>query len=297
MQSGFYLLAALSAILMGTIGIIARFGELDAAMLTFYRLGLGALILMLFLLFRRETARLWVKPHWGTVAGGVLLATFILCFLKAIETIPMSLAIMLVYLAPAVAAIGAHFLFSERLGAAAFSLILLAFFGFAMLQEFKLDMAGAEAIGMSYALGCLLAYTAFILINKKIPPASDPYAKTWVQLVVGALVSLPMVWGDPLPNASEWFWLMIAAVFPGFLAILFAVKAITALPAKMFGTLAYLEPLMVVLTGYLLFNEPMSALKWGGCTLILLSGIAQVQLANAANARAQAGNGSPLKVS
>lgn len=279
MQSSFYLMAACSAILMGTIGIIARLGDLDAATLTFYRLALGALILMLFVLIKGQGKRLMALPHWGTVLGGVLLASFILCFLKAIETIPMSLAIMLVYLAPAVAAIGAHFLFNERLTKASLALVLLAFFGFAMLQEFSLDTQGAEAEGLGYAFACLAAYSAFILINKQVPASADPFAKTWVQLLVGALCCLPLIWRLPFPSGNDWFWLSMAALFPGFLAILFAVKAIAALPAKVFGTLAYLEPLVVVLAGFWLFNEPMSALKWAGCGLILLSGIAQAQLA------------------
>ncbi|MBT1443723.1 DMT family transporter [Shewanella sp. JM162201] len=279
MNSRFYLMAACSAILMGTIGIIARLGELDAATLTFYRLGLGALVLALFLLPGNGWRRLGGWPHWATLVAGVLLGSFILCFLKAIETIPMSMAIMLVYLAPAVAAIGAHLLFNERLTKASLALVLLAFFGFAMLQEFRLQTQGAEAVGLGFAIACLLAYSAFILVNKKIPATVDPYAKTLVQLMVGALCALPFIWSEPLPEGQDWLWLLLAAFFPGFIAILFAVKAIAALPAKVFGTLAYLEPLVVVLAGFFIFSEPMSALKWGGCALILVSGIAQAHLA------------------
>ncbi|QSX38969.1 EamA family transporter [Shewanella sedimentimangrovi] len=275
MRMQFYLMAALSATLMGTIGLIARYSGIDAASLTFYRLALGALILLLFLLPKRRDRHLWRRPHPAVIAGGALLAGFILSFLKAIETIPMSLAIMLVYLAPALAALVSHFVFHERLNRWMLLCIGGAFFGFAMLQEFRLDTSAWQKQGLWYALACLGAYASFILVNKRVPPSQHAYGKTFWQLLTGALCALPLVLEQPHPTGEQWAWLLVAAVFPGFLAILFAVQAIAALPARIFGTLAYLEPVTVLLIGWILFQEPMSTLQWGGAAVIITAGIGQ----------------------
>lgn len=271
-------MAALAAAMMGTIGVIARYSEVDPASLTFYRLGLGAGILALYLVLTGQLRLLTAAPSPLVVLNGVLLASFILCFLSAIQTISLTLAILLVYLAPALSAILAHFLFQERLTSRTFLLIVLAFFGFAMLQEFQLDSRVEQQQGLWYALASLLTYTAFILLNKKIPDTVPLYHKSFYQLVVGACCVLPLMASQPWPEATQWVWLIAAGLFPGFLTLVFALQAIEHLPTRVFGTLAYLEPVVVILFAWLLFAEPMSLLQWLGATVILCSGIAQAWL-------------------
>lgn len=268
-------MAALAAAMMGTIGVIARYSEIDPASLTFYRLGLGALILALYLAFTGQLRLLAGKPPILVLLNGVLLASFILCFLSAIQTISLTLAILLVYLAPALSAIIAHFLFAERLTSRTLLLIVLAFFGFAMLQEFQIDSRIEQQQGLWYAMTSLLTYTAFILLNKKVPATVPLYHKSFYQLLVGSLCVLPLMINQPWPEAEQWLWLIVAGLFPGFLALIFALQAIQHLPTRVFGTLAYLEPVVVIIAAWLLFAEPMSLLQWLGALLILASGVAQ----------------------
>lgn len=272
------MMAALSAALMGTISLISRLSEITATSLTFYRLGIGALILGLFLLFSGKKRLLFCMPHWGTLIAGTCLAGFIVSFLKAIETIPISFTIMLVYLAPALAALIAHCVFAERLTKAALLLVLMAFFGFAMVQEFSLDINLEKRTGLYWALVCLTSYTLFILVNKQVPITHHPYQKTFYQLFVGALCVLPFMANEPVATIAQMPWLFAAGVFPGFLAILFAVKSISVLPTRIFGTFAYIEPVVVILIGYGVFYEPMTLLQWAGCFVIITCGIGQVWL-------------------
>ncbi len=268
-------MAALAAAMMGTIGLIARYSAVDPASLTFYRLGLGAVILALYLAVTGQLRLLAGKPPVLVLVNGILLASFILCFLSAIQTISLTLAILLVYLAPALSAILAHFLFAERLTSRTLFLIMLAFFGFFMLQEFQFDSRVEQQQGLWYALASLITYTAFILLNKKVPDAVPLYHKSFYQLLVGSLCVLPLVANQPWPEADQWLWLVIAGLFPGFLALVFALQAIQHLPTRVFGTLAYLEPVVVIIAAWLLFAEPMSVLQWLGAMLILASGVAQ----------------------
>lgn len=271
-------MAALAAAMMGTIGVIARYSAVDPASLTFYRLGLGALILALYLTFTGQLRLLAGKPAVLVLLNGILLASFILCFLSAIQTISLTLAILLVYLAPALSAIIAHFLFAERLTSKTLLLIVLAFFGFAMLQEFQIDSRIEQQQGLWYALASLITYTAFILLNKKVPETVPLYHKSFYQLLVGSLCVLPLMMNQPCPEAGQWVWLLVAGLFPGFLALIFALQAIQHLPTRVFGTLAYLEPVVVIIAAWLLFAEPMSLLQSLGAALILACGVAQAWL-------------------
>lgn len=274
----YFYMAALAAAMMGTIGLIARYSAIDPASLTFYRLGLGAVILAMYLAVTGQLRLLAGKPPVLVLVNGILLASFILCFLSAIQTISLTLAILLVYLAPALSAIIAHFLFAERLTSHSLLLIILAFLGFFMLQEFQLDSHVEQQQGLWYALTSLITYTAFILLNKKVPPTLSLYHKSFYQLLVGSLCVVPLMIHQPWPETDQWLWLVIAGLFPGFLALVFALQAIQHLPTRVFGTLAYLEPVVVIIAAWLLFAEPMSVLQWLGAMLILTSGVAQAWL-------------------
>jgi drug/metabolite transporter (DMT)-like permease len=278
----YFYMAALAAMMMGTIGLIARYSQVDPASLTFYRLALGAVILTCYLALTGQLRLLSGRPPVLVLLNGALLASFILCFLSAIQTISLTLAILLVYLAPALSAIIAHFLFAERLTGRTLLLIFLAFFGFAMLQEFKLDSRIEQQQGLWYAFSSLLTYTAFILLNKKVPDTVPLYHKSFYQLLVGSFCVLPLMISQPWPHSEQWLWLLMAGLFPGFLALVFALQAITHLPTRVFGTLAYLEPVVVIISAWLLFAEPMSLVQWLGALLILSCGVAQSWLSQSA---------------
>lgn len=271
----YFYMAALAAMMMGTIGLIARYSQVEPASLTFYRLALGAGILACYLALTGQLRLLCGRPPVLVLVNGLLLASFIMCFLSAIQSISLTLAILLVYLAPALSAIIAHFLFAERLTGKTFLLILFAFVGFAMLQEFRLDSRLEQQQGLWYAFSSLLTYTAFILLNKKVPDSVPLYHKSFYQLLVGSFCVLPLVVSQPWPEPEQWVWLLIAGLFPGFLALVFALQAIAHLPTRVFGTLAYLEPVVVIISAWLLFAEPMSVLQWSGALLILSCGVAQ----------------------
>jgi len=276
----YLILALISAVSMASSGVIARLSSLPAAELTFYRLFVGAICLFALVLILGKQAELKQKPDRRILLNGVLLASFMLCFLQAISFISLANAIMLVYLAPALAAIAAHFLFREKLDLASGLLIALSFLGFAMLQQFKLDLVLSEAQwpGFVYGMLSLLTYTGFLLANRHSGQSDSPLQRAFYQLMIGALCVLPFLNGTPIPAADSLIWVFLAGFLPGFLAIYLAIVALEHLPTRVFGTLAYIEPVAVILAGWLLFQEKLSLLQLGGVALILLAGLTQSML-------------------
>ncbi|MCS4308336.1 drug/metabolite transporter (DMT)-like permease [Rheinheimera pacifica] len=269
-------LALVSAVAMASSGIIARFSGLAAAELTFYRLFVGGLCLLLFVTFTGKLAALKGKPDWRMAVNGVLLAGFMLSFLTAIEYISLANAIMLVYLAPPLSAFIAHWLLQERLDLPDSSLIVLSFFGFAMLQQFKFDLVldAAQLPGLIFGLLSLFAYSGFLLLNRRALPAHSQLQRTFYQLMIGACCVLPLLTGISLPKPDDIIWIALAGIFPGFIAIYCAIIALQHLPTRVYATLAYLEPVTVILAGWWLFNESLSTLQLGGVLLIIITGLA-----------------------
>jgi drug/metabolite transporter (DMT)-like permease len=267
--------AILAALFMGTIGVFSRKTGLDAEVITFFRLFFGAGFLIILLLFTRRLRLLLIWPTWPVIINGLMLAGFIIFYIQAMNLTTMANAIMVLYLAPLIAAVFAHFFLDEKLNTVSVILICTALFGFAMMMEFKIDFPSGSnhLLGLGFAGLSLACYSSFILINRTIRSTIHCYTRTYYQLLTGALCMVPLLATDfPEITATNWLWLGGAGFFPGFLGILLAVLALEKLPAATFGTLAYFEPIFVVFLGWVLFDERLNTLQLAGCLLILISG-------------------------
>ena len=266
----------LSALFMGTVGVFAKITGLGAEVITFFRLGLGACFMLVFLLAIGRSHLICRRPGWPVLLNGCMLAGFIIFYVQAMEYTTMANAIMLVYLAPLVASVYAHFFLREHLTWLSVALISLALLGFAMMMEFRIDLSSGDnqLKGIACGLLSMCCYAAFILINRVIDERIHIYTRTFYQLLVGGLVMLPIcLLRRPELPVHTWLWLAGTGLVPGFLAILCAVIALSRLPAAAFGTLAYFEPIAVIFFGWALFHESLSLLQVSGCLLIIVSGI------------------------
>ena len=281
METAGIIAAVLSALFMGTIGVVSKFTGLSPELITFCRLFFGAGFMWLFLLCigRLHFLRQW--PSWPVLINGGMLAGFIIFYVQAMNFTTMANAIMLVYLAPVAAALFAHFFLGERLSWSGFILICSALFGFSMMMEFTIDLHGGsnQLFGIGCGLISMLAYAVFILINKMVRTEIHVYTRIFYQLLAGAAVMLPFLALD-IPSISpvNGLWMLGTGLFPGFLAVFCAVVALSRLPTATFGTLTYVEPVAVVVFGWVLFNESLSTLQMGGCIVIIFSGILQTYL-------------------
>lgn len=275
------LAAICSALFMGTVGVFAKITGLGAEVITFFRLFLGAVFMVLFLAITGQAGLIRRWPSWPVLINGCMLAGFIIFYVQAMAFTTMANAIMLVYLAPLAASIYAHCFLGERLTRQSAALIGLALFGFAMMMEFRLDLAGgaAQARGLGLGLLSMACYAAFILINRVIDDRIHVHTRTLYQLLTGGVIMLPLcLLSRPALPSWTWPWLAGTGLIPGFLAILCAVVALKRLPAATFGTLAYFEPIAVIVFGWTLFHEPLSLLQLGGCLLIMSSGVLKTML-------------------
>ena len=289
MNFGGVVTAILAGMFMSTMGVFSRKTGVDAEVITFFRLLFGAGFLMLLMIITRRTRFIRRWPTWPVLVNGLMLAGFIIFYVQAMYLTTMANAIMIVYLAPLAASIYAHFFLGEKLNFMSVVLICSALFGFAMMMEFKIDFSSGS--NHTFGLGCaalsLCCYSAFIIINRTIRPAIHVYTRTFYQLLSGALCMVPFFIKDfPEINGTTLLWLTGAGFFPGFLGIFFAVIALEKLPAATFGTLAYFEPIFVVILGWMLFEETLNSLQIAGCLFIIASGAVKGYLsANATPAK------------
>ncbi|AQS35869.1 putative permease [Shewanella psychrophila] len=289
-QAGYILLALMSAVLMGTIGIFAKYAALPAEQITFFRLLFGSLFLVVYMLISGKKAQILHKPSKRHLINGAMLAGFMSFYVEAIDYTSMANVIMVIYLAPLLTAIIAHFVLGEKLKLFNIIAIGIALLGFILMSPSANTNTLAnsdEAKGLFFSILALFTYSGFMLINRK-PSQATAYQSTLIQLSVGSLCLLPLIITQPIQISGEQVAYLLAIGFlPGFLAILFAVKALQHLPAVTFGTLAYLEPVAVVSQAWWLFAESLTPIQLLGCSLIITAGMAQGLLSQGIQSQAR----------
>ncbi|MDG0978126.1 MAG: DMT family transporter [Halieaceae bacterium] len=271
-----------SAMLMAAIGPLARWSEAAPEVVTFYRVFIGAACIVVLGVLQKRRFSLAFKPTLQSVMAGVALTGFMVAYVKAVELMPMAEAVMIMYLAPLLAAVGAYVFFGEKLTGLSLAMVGLALAGFVLMIDFDAQPSGMDetyAFGLMFALTACLSYTSFILINRR-PSKLEPIQSTLVQLSVASLLLAYFAVDAGIPEQEQWLWLVLIGVGPGFLAMVFAVQALSRIPAVTYGTLAYMEPLTVAVLAWGFFGEVMNTQQLIGAACIILAGLVKARVAS-----------------
>lgn len=102
--------------------------------------------------------------------------------------------------------------------------------------------------------------------------------RTFWQFVAGvAVLAGPfLMQGNPLEHVDTgWPYLLCIGVLQGFLVLLLVAYAVKHLSAIRYGTIAYVEPVLAVALGWMVYQDSMSPLQWLGVVLVLAASAAQ----------------------
>lgn len=159
-------------------------------------------------------------------------------FVAAVAVMPIADALAIVFFEPFIVMIVGHFLFG--------------------------DSVGPRRIGAS-----VVAFAAYMLVTRAISAAIHPVTMQLHTSIAGVVLCLSV-----LVLAQGIFWLWLFGV--GFWAALSHICMTYALkfaPSATLAPLQYLEIIVAVALGYLVFGDFPNALTWAGIVLIVASGL------------------------
>ena len=276
-----YIAAVFSTILLASEGIFVRNVATSATVMTFARLGIGLIFLVLYLMITGEIKQIkGVKLSFPLLSTGVLLSSTSLCYISALQLTSLANAVFLLYLGPLFAVGIAAFLLKERFTLINAGMLALAFLGLLFLLEFdfSFDTIGAQALLWGGASA--VCYAFYIVLNRNISHDISASTRSFYQLAVGTLVLIPFLDSSALNiTTGEIFWLIALGFAHGFLAFTMIIFALKHLKAVEYGTISYIEPLAASLVGFALYSEALSTLQLAGCAIIFAGGIIQVIMA------------------
>ncbi|KAA0071773.1 EamA family transporter [Rhodanobacter sp. T12-5] len=246
------------------------FPQVGAQGATAYRLGISALILLLWRRpwRRSSTSENTRRRDWRALWGyGLSMGAMNLVFYMSLRTIPLGIAVALEFTGPLALA-----LFGSRRWLD-FIWIALVVAGLALLLPLRGSMQALDPAGVMYALAAGAGWALYIVLGKKAGAAYGADAVT-LGTSIGALLAIPfgiVHAGSALLSPTLLPYALGVAVLSSALPYSLEMVALTRLPARTFSTLLSLEPAIAAMAGVALLGERLSPLQWLAIATIIVA--------------------------
>ncbi len=231
----------------------------------FFRYGIAAVILALWMLFRKESFRAGRREIGLLVLLGLLFAGSSVTLFCSYGFIPSGLATTLVYLYPVFVALILVFL--RIYPSWQTWLAIAATFGGILLLSAPSGGAQVRIPGILLATGSALCYSFYLVIvnrSKRIRNVSE-HTLTLYSLITGAAlfaVIRAFQGGgmlEGIDSASDWGNLLGLAIAPTMISLLTLAIATRYIGPTKTAVLGVFEPLTAILIGTVLFGEALTA--------------------------------------
>lgn len=273
-----------------TFGLIPLFalpaiqGGIGVNSVMFYRFGISALVLGLWLLGRRHNLRVTFRELGMLAVLGMFYAMTALLLTMSYLYIPSGVATTIHFLYPVVVTAIMILFFKDKV-----SLPLVVAVFMAILGVFLLSSSGATGEihlrGLLLVLTTVVTYAVYIVgVNKSCVQRMDGLKLTFYVLLMGAVVfgTNLLLRGevlDRIPDGETGIYLLLLALIPTLVSDFTLILSVQYVGSTTTAVLGCMEPLTAVVMGVLFLQERLEGGQVTGILIILLA-VSLVILAN-----------------
>lgn len=282
MKGTLYLI--LCGMFLGTIGIFVKLAGADASpiLLTVFRVMLSALMILALIILTRdmktfETLGIKRKHLLPFLIAGFFGVTIGFgFFVKSFYYIPVSNAVILVYVYPLVTALLSWLFLGEKMTKWEIVAIALVLAGVWAIYGSELNLQ-TSAFGNMLALAAGCGYSVFFVFMRHFEKKGMPYWKvTFWPLVIGGLILILLIPSESLvfrPSGMVPVWIFGLAFF-SFLGYIFYAKGLKTIRAhNAVITVSLTEPLTAMILALVVLSEPLPPYILVGGALIIFANI------------------------
>lgn len=270
----YYIYVIISMITWGSLGIFVKNIPLSSVQISLARAFVGSLFLLVVYLLQKNKMDMQnlkkYLPHL-LYAGFAIGFNWVLLF-EAYNYVPVSIATLTYYCAPAFVIIASAFVLKEKLTNAKIIGVVTAMVGMAMvnLQSFEIGSVKGVVFGLMSAV----LYASVTITNKKVKGFSA-LEVTLIQLACASLVLIPYTMMTS--SIGEIFTIDLKGmVFLGILCLFHTgvcywlyFMSLQRMPAYSIAMLSFLDPVSTLFFSALFLNENMSPIQIAGAFVII----------------------------
>ena len=270
----YYLFVIFSMITWGSLGIFVKNIPLSSVQISLARAIVGTLFLvMVYILQKNKMDMQNVKkylPHL-IYSGFAIGFNWVLLF-EAYNYVPVSIATLTYYCAPAFVIIASSVVLKEKLTNAKVVGVVTAMIGMAMVNLTSFEVGSAK--GVVFGLAAAALYASVTITNKKVKGFSG-LEVTLIQLFCASLVLIPYTMltssvGEIFKiDMRGMIFLAILCVFHTGVCYWMYFVSLQKLPAYSVAMLSFLDPVSTLFMSALFLNENMSPIQMSGAFVII----------------------------
>ncbi len=264
--------SATAAVLWGFGGIFAALAYAPGLVLAFYRLWVGAVVLVAVLYSTRR--RLTWSLLRSTWLGGILLAGDMALFYSAVKSTSIVDVSVIGAFQPALVMIISRRIFNERLARRDVAWIMLAMVAATLTVIAPGASQHHQVAGDLLALGSLVSFSVYWLVAKRARETCGAVDFTSGVTVVAAAAMTPVVLvsGQSLGQirVSDWGWIVLLVVVPGsgHLVMNWAHRYVDA---SISSAISCLSPLVAAVAAIPILGQSLTLLQVGGVVVGLVA--------------------------
>jgi len=260
----------------GTLAPFVRQIAVSSGELALYRAILASLLIGGFLLLTKQKMdfRSLKKELFLLLFSGIAMGFNWILLFEAYKYTTVAIATLSYYFAPVIVTLVCPLLFHEKLTRKQIFCFVMSTLGLSLVTGImNLGSGGNDAIGIAFGLGAAVLYATVILLNKFIKGVTGIH-RTLLQFLAAVAVLIPYVLltsGVNLGNLDLTGWgclLIVGLVHTGITYCLYF-NSLKELSGQEAAILSYIDPLMAVVIGVLILQEPLSWQQLFGGALIL----------------------------
>jgi len=268
------LLIIASMFFFGFIGPFVRWINAPNTVFLFYGGLLGFIILIIYFLFKKRIKELWPPRYkWLILVTVLCAAVQIFTYFEAFKRTTFANTVLPHYTAPIFAAFFAAWFLKEKIDRVTIPALLLSFSGlYLIFFQAGFSLASEHTLGVILALISGIFYGLCIVCNKKLMMVFKPI------IIMFYNYASFIIW-IPFIKASEYIltrnqiiliiiYIIIISIPPSLLYL----TGVKNVKGQHIGIIGYIEVLIVIVYGYLLFKEIPSWITLVGGALIVISG-------------------------
>jgi len=266
----------LSMASFGTLAPFVRKIAVSSGELALYRAILASLLIGGFLLATKQKMnfRSLKKELFLLLFSGIAMGFNWILLFEAYKYTTVAIATLSYYFAPVIVTLVCPLLFHEKLTKKQILCFAMSTLGLSLVTGItNLGSGGNDAIGIAFGLGAAVLYASVILLNKFIKGVTGIH-RTFLQFLAAIGVLIPYVLltsGVNLGNLDTTGWsclLIVGLVHTGITYCLYF-TSLKELSGQEAAILSYIDPLVAVVIGVLVLQEPLNWQQLLGGTLIL----------------------------
>lgn len=267
----------LAMIIWGTIGLFVREIQLDSISVAFFRAIIGSIFLLFISIIKKDKIdkKILKENFLLLLVSGVAISANWTALFQAMKYTTIPIAILSYYTAPIFITLFSALVLKEKITKKNIGYLAMALIG--VLFVINSNEPGGVAInntkGIIYALSGAVLYGVVIVINKLIKGLSG-FQMTFIQLSLVAIILLPVVTlqGNIILSHMDlklWILLLIIGMIHTGFAYLLYFPSIKDVNSNTIAILCYLDPIVAILSSFIILKESMSISQLIGGIMIL----------------------------